>query len=136
MLPVVAGRAATTRQILIYSALLVPASVLPWVLGFAGSTYAAAVVVCGTIFIGFTVQLRLSRATDTRPAQRVFAFSIFYLFVLFAALRLRVAASIEERRRFPRWRLGESGTGTIPSCRSRLGHATRPSSSLVKTDGV
>ena len=36
MLPVVAGRAATTRQILIYSGLLVLASELPWVLGFAG----------------------------------------------------------------------------------------------------
>ena len=37
MLPVVAGRAATTRQILIYSGLLVFASELPWVLGFAGT---------------------------------------------------------------------------------------------------
>ena len=34
MLPVVAGRAATTRHILIYSALLLPISVLPWALGF------------------------------------------------------------------------------------------------------
>ena len=37
MLPVVAGRAATTRQILIYSGLLALASELPWVLGFAGT---------------------------------------------------------------------------------------------------
>ena len=133
MLPVVAGRAATTRQILIYSALLVPATVLPWVLGFAGSTYAAAVVVCGTIFIGFTVQLRLSRATDTRPAQRVFAFSIFYLFVLFAAL-LTAAASIEPRR-FPRLALGQIGNWHNPVLPSRLGHATRPSSSSLKQMG-
>ena len=86
MLPVVAGRAATKRQILIYSALLVPISLLPWVLGFAGATYAAAVVVCGTILIALTLQLRPGGATDRRPAQRVFAFSIVYLFVLFAAL--------------------------------------------------
>ena len=39
MLPVVAGRAATTRQILIYSVLLIPISMLPWVLGFAGTMY-------------------------------------------------------------------------------------------------
>src|SRR3981189_53529 len=39
MLPVVAGRAATTRQILIYSGLLVLASALPWVLGLAGTIY-------------------------------------------------------------------------------------------------
>src|SRR4029077_18867193 len=35
MLPVVAGRAATTRQIVIYSVLLLPVSLLPWGLGFA-----------------------------------------------------------------------------------------------------
>jgi protoheme IX farnesyltransferase len=39
MLPVVAGRAATTQQILIYSFLLVPISLLPWILGFAGPIY-------------------------------------------------------------------------------------------------
>src|SRR5262249_22743784 len=37
MLPVVAGRAKTTRQILIYSSLLFPVSLLPWALGFAGA---------------------------------------------------------------------------------------------------
>src|SRR5258708_542348 len=37
MLPVVAGHAATARQILIYSGLLVLASELPWVLGLAGT---------------------------------------------------------------------------------------------------
>src|SRR6202051_2516901 len=42
MLPVVAGRAATSRQILIYSALLVAASGLPWGLGLAGTFSGAA----------------------------------------------------------------------------------------------
>jgi heme o synthase len=37
MLPVVAGCAVTMRQIFIYSPALVPVSVLPWVLGFAGA---------------------------------------------------------------------------------------------------
>src|SRR5882724_6623278 len=46
MLPVVAGRAATTRQILIYSALLVQSSVLPWALGFAGTVYGVTVLIC------------------------------------------------------------------------------------------
>src|SRR6195256_4190743 len=41
MLPVVAGRAETTRQILIYSFVLVPISMLPWALGFAGTIYGA-----------------------------------------------------------------------------------------------
>src|SRR5882724_9677217 len=41
MLPVIAGRAATTRQILIYSVVLLPISVLPWALGLAGIVYGA-----------------------------------------------------------------------------------------------
>jgi protoheme IX farnesyltransferase len=86
MLPVVAGRTATTRQILIYSALLLPISLLPWVLGFAGTIYGAAVAVCGAILIALAWQLARSREADRRAAHRLFAFSIVYLFVLFAAL--------------------------------------------------
>jgi heme o synthase len=86
MLPVVAGRAETTRQILIYSVLLVPISVLPWALGFAGTIYAATAIVCGAILIVLAVQLSRSAEADRRAAHRLFAFSILYLFVLFAAL--------------------------------------------------
>jgi protoheme IX farnesyltransferase len=86
MLPVVAGRAATTRQILIYSGLLVLASELPWVLGFAGTTYGAIAAICGTLFLLLAGQLNRSTGVDRRAAHRLFVFSIFYLFVLFAAL--------------------------------------------------
>jgi protoheme IX farnesyltransferase len=86
MLPIVAGRAATTRQILVYSLLLVPVSMLPWSLGFAGAIYCAVAAVSGTIFVALAVQLRRSREADGRAAHRLFAFSVFYLFVLFAAL--------------------------------------------------
>ena len=86
VLPVVAGRAATTRQILIYSVLLVPISVLPWFLGFAGAIYGATAIVFGAIFVVLALQLRRSSRYDRRPAHRLFTFSIFYLFVLFAAL--------------------------------------------------
>jgi protoheme IX farnesyltransferase len=86
MLPVVAGRAATTRQILIYSALLAPISVLPWLLGFAGPIYGATAVVCGGIFVGVALQLDRSSKADRKAAHRLFAFSIAYLFLLFAAL--------------------------------------------------
>src|SRR5882762_796734 len=86
MLPVVAGRAATTRQILIYSALLVPSSVLPWALGFAGTVYGVTVLICGAILIVLARQLIRSSEADRGAAHRLFAFSILYLFVLFAAL--------------------------------------------------
>ena len=86
MLPVVAGRAATTRQILIYSFLLALASELPWVLGFAGTVYGATAAICGAPFLLLAIQLNRSTEADRRAPHRLFVFSICYLFALFAAL--------------------------------------------------
>jgi protoheme IX farnesyltransferase len=86
MLPVVAGRAATTRQILIYSGFLVLASELPVGLGFAGAIYGVVVAICGAPFLLLALQLNRSAATDRRAAHRLFAFSIAYLFLLIATL--------------------------------------------------
>jgi protoheme IX farnesyltransferase len=88
MLPVVAGRAATTRQILIYSGLLALASELPWMLGFGGTIYGAIAAICGAFFLLLALRLNSSIGADRRAAHRLFVFSIFYLFVLFAALLL------------------------------------------------
>jgi protoheme IX farnesyltransferase len=85
MLPVVAGRAATTRQILIYSGLLVIASELPWALGFAGAIYGVIAAACGGLFLLLAYRLNKSGA-DRHAAHRLFLFSISYLFVLFAVL--------------------------------------------------
>ncbi|MDH2384975.1 heme o synthase [Bradyrhizobium sp. CER78] len=86
MLPVVAGRAATTRQILIYSSLLVLASELPWVLGFAGAIYGVIATISGALLFLFALRLNRSIGADRRDAHRLFLFSIFYLFALFAAI--------------------------------------------------
>ena len=86
MLPGVAGRTATTRQILIYSGLLVLASELPWMLGFAGAIYGVIVAICGALFLLLAYQLNRSIEADRRAAHRLFVFSIVYLFALFAAL--------------------------------------------------
>jgi heme o synthase len=86
MLPVVAGRAATTRQILVYSGILALASALPWGLGFAGALYGAITTICGALFLLLALQLNSSTGADRRAAHRLFLFSIFYLFALFAAL--------------------------------------------------
>jgi protoheme IX farnesyltransferase len=86
MLPVVAGRPTTKRQILIYSFVMVPVSMLPWGLGFAGTIYGAAAAVGGTIFLVLALQLAMSSESDRRTAHRLFGYSIVYLFMLFAAL--------------------------------------------------
>ena len=85
MLPVVSGSAATKRQILIYSALLVPTSMLPWAMGFAGTVYGATAAICGAVFVLLAFQLIRSAEADRSAAHRLFVFSITYLFILFAA---------------------------------------------------
>jgi protoheme IX farnesyltransferase len=88
MLPVVAGRAVTTRQILIYSLLLAPISLLPWALGLAGGIYGATAVICGAVLVALALQLHRSRGADRRAAYRLFGFSLLHLFALFAVLWL------------------------------------------------
>ena len=86
MLTVVSGSTATARQILIYSVLLVPVSMLPCVFGFAGPIYGATAVLCGAILVVLALQVGNSGSVDRKAARRLFGFSILYLFVLFAAL--------------------------------------------------
>jgi len=87
MLPVVAGRAETKKQMLIYSLILLPISVMPRVLGFAGTLYSAVAVGAGAALIVFVLRLRASTGgQEARIASRLFAFSIAYLFILFALL--------------------------------------------------
>jgi heme o synthase len=91
MLPVVAGRAETKRQILLYSFLLVLISLLPWVLGFAGSIYGGAAALLGATMILLSWQVRRSSDSDRRSARRLFMFSMLYLVVLFAVLLMNTA---------------------------------------------
>jgi heme o synthase len=99
MLPVVAGRAATTRQILVYSVLLAAVSVLPWVVGFAGSIYGATAAICGAVFLALALRLNRSSEGDRRAAHRLFVFSIAYLFVLFATLMIDHGADVSPSMR-------------------------------------
>ena len=87
MLPVVAGRAATKRQILVYSAMLAAASLLPWALGFAGGLYGAVACCCGAVLLFLAIRLLSSRnGSEAAIARRLFGFSIIYLFLVFAGL--------------------------------------------------
>jgi protoheme IX farnesyltransferase len=87
MLPVVAGARETKRQILLYSLLLVPLAVSPWPLGYAGPLFGAASIVLGLVFLACAVAVWRDKSERAeQPARRLFAFSILYLFLLFAAL--------------------------------------------------
>ena len=84
MLPVVAGRAETRRQIVIYSVLLAPLGVAPWWLGFAGPFYGSVAAVLGGVFLLGAV--RVWRDDQERHCRQLFGFSILYLFAIFAML--------------------------------------------------
>ncbi len=85
MLPVVAGAAETRRQILLYTLILAPLGVAPWLLGYAGPVYGAAAVLIGGVLIALA--LRVCREREGHRASRqLFGFSILYLFLLFAML--------------------------------------------------
>jgi protoheme IX farnesyltransferase len=88
MLPVVAGPDETRKQIVIYSALLVPLALWPAFIGLAGGLYMLAALVLGGIFLALALAVyrtREGREADS-AARQLFAFSILYLFGLFAAL--------------------------------------------------
>jgi protoheme IX farnesyltransferase len=88
MLPVVAGRAETRRQILLYSIILAPVGASPWLLGYSGLLYGVTAIVAGAAMIGLSLHIMALGDEDEglRAAKRLFGVSILYLFVLFAVL--------------------------------------------------
>jgi protoheme IX farnesyltransferase len=101
MMPVVRGAASTRRQILVYSAIFLLAALAPSLTGLGGPVYLAVSSLGGVVFMALAVRLALSRAGDAvderadglydvkpgaKAARNLFAFSIAYLALLFAAL--------------------------------------------------
>ena len=85
MLPVVRGGASTRRQMLFYTLLLASLSMAPCFLGIAGwPAYGSAAIVLNAIFI--VLAAAVMRDTTEASAKRMFGYSIFYLFALFAVL--------------------------------------------------
>ncbi|RJY10090.1 heme o synthase [Aurantiacibacter aquimixticola] len=89
MMPNVAGEASTRRQILVYSALLLPLAGTPWFIGGTGAIYGVSALALSAVFLALSVPVGTRRAVEDdrmKPEKRLFAFSILYLFALFAAL--------------------------------------------------
>ncbi len=89
MMPVVKGEKSTRRQIFVYAVLLVPIAAAPWFIGGTGYVYGIAALALSLAFLALSlpVAFRQTGETDTmKPEKRLFAFSILYLFALFAAL--------------------------------------------------
>ena len=111
MLPVTHGVAFTRLQILLYTLLLLVASLLPYVTRMSGIVYLAGAVVLGAGFVYYALAL-MFREDPTLP-MRTFGYSIIYLFGIFAAFWWITTSRWSWSER-PPWR---RGTGAGPERR-------------------
>ena len=86
MLPVTHGSKYTRLQILLYTAVLLAVTLLPYAIRMSGLLYLVAAVALGAVFIGYAIALLLKYSDEL--ARRTFRYSIFYLAALFSALLL------------------------------------------------
>jgi protoheme IX farnesyltransferase len=89
MLPVVAGIPSTRRQIFLYSLPMAVAAMAPWFLGLAGPVYGVSAAILSFVFVVLAARVLANRATDPAqmaPEKKLFAYSVFWLFALFAVL--------------------------------------------------
>ena len=84
MMPLVHGRYETKKQILLYSIVLGPLGIVPFLLGTLGTVYGATAALLGVLFIG--TAWRVMRDDSDKNCKQLFGFSIVYLFLLFFAM--------------------------------------------------
>lgn len=92
MLPNVAGPDATRLQILLYTIVLIAVAAAPWALGYFDAVYGIVSLILGAgmLLLAINVYVRRERSQSLRATRKLFAFSILYLFTLFATLLAEV----------------------------------------------
>jgi protoheme IX farnesyltransferase len=92
MLPVVKGARHTRVCVMVYTLLLVPVTLAPFVLGLCGRIYGISALVLGALFVAYSWRVLYDRQqpngvslTKDAPARAAFKYSILYLFILFGA---------------------------------------------------
>ncbi|MGT2440441.1 heme o synthase [Bradyrhizobium betae] len=92
MLPNVAGPDATRLQILLYTIVLIAVAAAPWALGYFDAVYGIVSLILGAgmLVLAINVYIRRERSQSLRATRKLFAFSILYLFALFATLLAEV----------------------------------------------
>ncbi|MEL6752631.1 MAG: heme o synthase [Pseudomonadota bacterium] len=95
MLPVTHGARSTRRQIVFYTAVLWAVSLVPALTGLGGMAYTVAAAALGGVFMLFSLKVARTQAgdegsapADHKAAAGLFAYSILYLFALFAVLMI------------------------------------------------
>jgi protoheme IX farnesyltransferase len=86
MMPVTHGAKYTKWQMLAYTIVLLPVTVVPSFIGLTNWVYAIIALVLGGLFILSAV--RVLATEDMKPAKQMFGYSVFYLFALFLSLMI------------------------------------------------
>jgi protoheme IX farnesyltransferase len=88
MLPNVKGANRTRLEILLYAIVLAPLGLAPWLLGFASPVYGALALLLGALMLVLAARVYSIRTgwKAEKSAKALFAFSILYLFLLFAEI--------------------------------------------------
>jgi protoheme IX farnesyltransferase len=84
MLPVTHGEKFTLLNILLYTLILLAASILPYIYGMSGIFYLVSAIVLSSIFVYYAICLY--RSYSDQLARKTFKYSISYLALLFAAI--------------------------------------------------
>jgi len=85
MAPLVWGESETKRQMLWYTLILIPLTLLPYSFGVLGVVYLASAVALGAVLLVEVVQV-MRTTTFNKPAWRLYKFSLLYLALLFVAM--------------------------------------------------
>jgi heme o synthase len=91
MMPVVAGQKSTRNQIFVYSWIMAATALAPWAFNMASSIYGIVSLVLNVVFVALAFTVWRNPAVDAeamKPEKRLFAWSILYLFILFAAFAI------------------------------------------------
>ncbi len=86
MMTVTAGAHATKIQMIAYTLILLPLSLMPWLMGFESALYGVIAGILSTLFI--ISAIRVYQKADLMPAKMMFGYSVFYLFALFLAIMI------------------------------------------------
>jgi protoheme IX farnesyltransferase len=97
MLPVTHGPDETRRQILIYSVILAPLGMVPAVIGLGGTLYMVVAAMLGSLFVVLAIDCYREREGEKadRAAKHLFAYSVLYLFLLFAVLLVELGFNVD-----------------------------------------
>jgi len=88
MLPITSGIQKTKLNIFIYSIILLPVALMPFILGYSGNFYFlfSSVLSIYYFFLSYKLFLAKDKKIEKKLATRLFGYSIFYLFMIFMSI--------------------------------------------------